>query len=68
MSVMSGTFLDTYGVFYMTLICWSVPDRHVIVTVSVTEETPYLSGFLAGVTMMTLMTVVYGLILDGRFI
>jgi hypothetical protein len=35
-------------------------DRHVIVT----EETPYLSGFLATVTAMTLL---YGLILDrGR--
>jgi hypothetical protein len=34
---------------------------------SVTEETPYLSGFLAGVTAMTLMTVLYGLILNrGR--
>jgi hypothetical protein len=31
---------------------------------SVTEETPYLSGFLATVTVMTLMTVIYGLILD----
>jgi hypothetical protein len=31
----------------------------------VTEETPYLlSGFLAGVTVMTLMTMIYGLILD----
>lgn len=39
-------------------------DRHVIVMVSVTEETPYLSGLLAGVTVMTLMTVVYWLILD----
>jgi hypothetical protein len=39
-------------------------DRRVIVTVSVTEETPYLSGFLAGVTVMTLMTLIYGLILD----
>jgi hypothetical protein len=39
-------------------------DRHVIVMVSVTEEMPYLSGFLAGVTVMTLMTVIYGLILD----
>jgi hypothetical protein len=38
-------------------------DRHVIV-MSVTEETPYLSGFLAGVTVMTLMTMIYGLILD----
>ena len=39
-------------------------DRHVIVMVSVTEETPYLSGFLVGVTVMTLMTVIYELILD----
>jgi hypothetical protein len=39
-------------------------DRHVIVMVSVTEETPYLSDFLATVTAMTLMTVIYGLILD----
>jgi hypothetical protein len=38
-------------------------DRHVIVMMSVTEETPYLSGLLAGVTVMTLMTVLYGLIL-----
>ena len=36
-------------------------DRHVIVTVTVSEETPYLSGLLAGVTVMTL---IYGLILD----
>jgi hypothetical protein len=33
-------------------------DRQVIVTVSVTEETPYLSGLLATVTVMTLMTVI----------
>jgi hypothetical protein len=32
--------------------------------VSVTEGTPYLSGLLATVTVMTLMTVLYGLILD----
>jgi hypothetical protein len=32
--------------------------------VSVTEETPYLSGLLAGVTVVTLMTMIYGLILD----
>jgi hypothetical protein len=37
-------------------------DRHVIVMVSVTKETPYLSGLLAGVTAMTLMTGLYGLI------
>ena len=39
-------------------------DRHVIVMVSVTEETPYLSGLLAGVTVMTLMTMIYEPILD----
>jgi hypothetical protein len=39
-------------------------DRHDIVMVSVTEETSYQSGFLAGVTVMTLMTLIYGLILD----
>jgi hypothetical protein len=39
-------------------------DRHAIVMVSVTEETPYLSGLLAGVTVMTLMTLIYGLILN----
>jgi hypothetical protein len=32
--------------------------------VNVTEETPYLSGLLATVTVMTLMTMIYGLILD----
>jgi hypothetical protein len=42
-------------------------DPHVIVTVTVIEGTPYLSGLLAGVTVMTLMTLIYGLILDrGR--
>ena len=39
-------------------------DRHVIVIVSVTEETPYLSGLFATVTVMTLMTLIYGVILD----
>jgi hypothetical protein len=33
-------------------------DRYVIVMVSVTEETPYLSGLLATVTVMTLMTLI----------
>ena len=36
-------------------------DRQVIVTVTVTEETPSLRGLLAGVS---LMTPIYGLILD----
>jgi hypothetical protein len=39
-------------------------DRHIIAMVSVTEETPHLSGLLAAVTSMTLMTMIYGLILD----
>ena len=42
-------------------------NRHIIaifiVMVIVTEETPCLSGFLAGVRVMTLMTLIYGLIL-----
>jgi hypothetical protein len=32
--------------------------------VSVTEETPDLSDFSAGVTVMTLMTLIYGLVLE----
>jgi hypothetical protein len=44
--------------------CTLSRDRHVIVTVTVTEETPYLSGFLAPMTAMTLMTVLCGLILN----
>ena len=39
-------------------------DCHVIVIVNVTEETPYLSGSLAGVTVMTLVTVICGCFLD----
>jgi hypothetical protein len=35
-------------------------DRHSIVTVTVTEETAWGSGFLAGVTVVTMMTVVRG--------
>jgi hypothetical protein len=37
-------------------------DRHVIVI----EGKAYLSGFPAAVTVMTLMTVIYGLILEVR--
>jgi hypothetical protein len=40
-------------------------DRRVIVMVSVTEETPYLSGLLATVTVMTLMTMICGRFLGG---
>ena len=39
-------------------------DRHVIAMVSVSEETPYLSGLRAGVTVMTLMTMICGCVLD----
>src|SRR5918993_5708522 len=38
---------------------------HFIVTASVTEETPYLSGFLACVTVMTLIKMVCGRFLAG---
>jgi hypothetical protein len=37
-------------------------DRHVIV--SVIGKKAYLSGILVGVTVMTLMALIYGLILD----
>jgi hypothetical protein len=37
-------------------------DHHVVVT----EETLCLSALLAGVTVMTLMTMIYGLILEHR--
>ena len=33
-----------------------------------TEETAYLSGLLVTVTVMTLMTLIYGLILDRECI
>ena len=39
-------------------------DRHVIVRFIVIGKMAYLSGLLVVVTVMTLMTVVYGLILD----
>jgi hypothetical protein len=66
MSVIRGTFPDTYGVFYVTINSWRVrgPSRHRHGERH--EETPYLSGLLAGVTVMTLMTVIYGLILEVR--
>jgi hypothetical protein len=51
-------------VFYVTVNRWRVRDPYASVTASLTEATPYLSGFLAGVTVMTLMTMIYGLILD----
>jgi hypothetical protein len=64
MSVMSGTYPDTNGVFYMTVDRWSFrgPSRHRHGERH--EEKAYLSGLLAGVTAMTLMTLIYRLILD----
>ncbi len=41
------------------------PDRHPTVTVTVTEETAQIRGFLAELTMMTLMTVFCGGFLNG---
>ena len=52
----------------MTVNRLRVRDRHVIVTVTITEVTPYLRGFLATVTVMTLMTVNCRRILDARFV
>ena len=39
-------------------------NRHVIVIFVVIEKKAYLSSLLAGVTVMTLMTLIYMLILD----
>jgi hypothetical protein len=64
MSVISGTFPDTYGVFYVTINSWRVRDRHVIVMLVVVGKMAYVRDFLPGMTDMTLMTVLYGLILD----
>jgi hypothetical protein len=65
MGVMSGTFPDTNGVFYVTVNRWCIrgPSRHRHGERH--GETPYLSGLLAVVTEMTLMTMIYGLILDS---
>jgi hypothetical protein len=41
------------------------PDRHSIVTVTVTEKTAWMSSFLAGVTVVTLVTVFCGRFLVG---
>ncbi len=42
-------------------------DRHAIVMLIVIEETSWASPFLAVMTVMTLMTLIYELILDrGR--
>jgi hypothetical protein len=41
------------------------PDRHSIVTVTVTEETAWATGFFARVTVVTLMTVFCGRFLVG---
>jgi hypothetical protein len=39
-------------------------DRHAIVIFTVIAETAEISGFLATMTVVTLMTLIYGLILD----
>jgi hypothetical protein len=40
-------------------------DRYVIVMFIVIEKQAYLNGFRAGVTVMTMMTLIYGLILKS---
>ncbi len=41
-------------------------DRHPTVTVTVTEKTAWVSGFLADVTVVTLVTVLCGYFLGAR--
>ena len=64
-SVMSSTFSDTYGILYMTMDRSVFGDRHVFVMFTVIVETLYISGFLTTMTVMTLMTMVYGHFLGG---
>jgi hypothetical protein len=40
-------------------------DQHIIVTVTVTGRTAWVSGFLVGVTVVSMMTVFCGYILIG---
>jgi hypothetical protein len=56
----TGVTLPVFIEYCVTLHVRSL-DCLVIVTVTVTQETSYLSGLLAAVTAMT---VIYGLILD----
>ena len=64
MSVIGGTFPDTYGLFYVTINSWRVRGRHVIVMLIVIGKMARVGDFISGMTVMTLMTVLYGLILD----
>jgi hypothetical protein len=68
MSVMSGTFPYTYGVFYMTVNRWHVrgPSCH---RHGYRHRGKGLDKqVLATMTVMTLMTVNCGLILDARLV
>jgi hypothetical protein len=51
----------------MTVIDGVYEDRHIIVMVSVIERMAYLSSFLLSMTVMTLMTVLCGLILGRAY-
>jgi hypothetical protein len=60
MSVIGGTFPDTYGVSCMTVNCGvSSPSCHRH------GEEGFASDFLATMTVMTLVTLFYGRFLDG---
>jgi hypothetical protein len=48
----------------MTVNCRMYGDRHAIVMLIVIGKMAYVRDFLPGMTVMTLMTVLYGLILD----
>jgi hypothetical protein len=68
MSVMRGAFPDTNGVFYVTINSWRVrgPSRHRHGERHRRNALP--KRLLAGVTVMTLMTVNRRRILDARFV
>jgi hypothetical protein len=63
-TVMRCTIRLFYGVCTMTVICpFICPERHIIV-ITVNRGSGFPIGFLASMTLMTLMTVLYRLILE----
>jgi hypothetical protein len=67
MSVMTATLSISMG-FLRDGPMRNPRDRHSIVTVTVTERTAYVSGLLARVTMMMLVTVYCEGFLDDRLL
>ena len=58
---MSATWIDRLEWGHLTALSH---ERHAIVIFTVIAETAEISGFLATMTVVTLMTLIYGLILD----